>query len=332
MTGWAGVTWESWQDHSEIRARLDTGADPDAWGSRRPLHRAATVGSPEVVAELAGRVADVDAPEDGTTALWEAVVARRPDNARALVAAGADPWRPQLGGWSPGRLALAGPDPALFPRSDGEPGLTAAEQAVVRRGRQLVEALGRFHYEGTGLACVAGIDAAEAIRRLGATPVEEEFMADFLDDPYGRGDDPYGHGTDESLLIVGVTAVPGGCVVTQPWGYVPSTPGVMARLTTGTVGYGLYANPKSGNQGSVVRDGTVEARGLHPGGGPRPRDTPEEVLDAYLYHHHAVAFACSFAGLLPTSARAVTGPVDTWVRLPDPDHWATDARAASGVR
>ncbi|MFE4973935.1 ankyrin repeat domain-containing protein [Kitasatospora sp. NPDC056651] len=313
MTGWAGVTWESWRDHGEIRARLDSGADPDAWGPGRPLHRAATVGSPEVVAELAGRVSDVDASDGGTTALWEAVMANRPDNARTLVAAGADPWRPQLGGWSPGRLALAGPDPDLFPVPDGEPGLTAAEQTTVQRGRRLVEVLGRFHYEGTGLACIAGIDAAEAIRRLEATPVEEEFMADFLDDPYG-------YGMDEGLLIAGVTTVPGGCVVTQPWGYTPSTPEAMARLTTGTVGYGLYANPKSGNQGRIVRDGTVEAWDLHPGGGPHPGDTSEEVLDAYLYHRHAVAFACSFAGLRPTSARAVTGPADTWVRLPGLDH------------
>ncbi|MGW0771030.1 ankyrin repeat domain-containing protein [Streptomyces sp. NPDC002676] len=314
MTGWAGVTWESWRDHGDIRARLNAGADPDAWGGGRPLHRAAGFGSPEVVAELAGRVSNVDALEYGTTALWEAVMEDQPDNARALVAAGADPWRPQLGGWSPGRLALAGPVPDLFPVPDEEPGLTAAEQATVQRGRQLVEALGRFHYEGTGLACIAGIDAAEAIRRLDARPVDEEFVADFLNDPYE-------YDMDESLLIAGVTTVPGGCIVTQPWGYTPSTPGAMTRLTTGTVGYGLYANPKSGNQGSIVRNSTVEGWDLHPGGGPLPDDTPEEVLASYLYRHHAVAYACAFAGLRPTSARAVTGPADTWVRLPDLDYW-----------
>ncbi|MFI5648317.1 ankyrin repeat domain-containing protein [Kitasatospora sp. NPDC051705] len=266
------------------------------------------------MAELAGRVSDVDALEYGTTALWGAVMEDRPDNARALVAAGADPWQPQLGGWSPGRLALAGPVPDLFAVPDEEPGLTAAEQATVRRGRQLVEALGRFHYEGTSLACIAGIDAAEAIRRLDAAPADEESMADFLDDPYE-------YSMDESLLIAGVTTVPGGCIVTQPWGYTPSTPGAMARLTTGTFGYGLYANPKSGNQGRIVRNSTVEASDLHPGGGPRPDDTPEEVLAGYLYRYHAVAYACAFAGLRPTSARAVTGPADTWVRLPDLDYW-----------
>jgi hypothetical protein len=33
----------------------------------------------------------VDALENGATALWEAIMENRPDNARALVAAGADP-------------------------------------------------------------------------------------------------------------------------------------------------------------------------------------------------------------------------------------------------
>ncbi|MFM9767915.1 MULTISPECIES: ankyrin repeat domain-containing protein [Streptomyces] len=80
------------------RRRLDEGADPDSWNGSRPLHRAAVFGSPEAVAELARRVADVDALENGVTALWEAVMSRKPANAQALAAAGADPWRPSLGG------------------------------------------------------------------------------------------------------------------------------------------------------------------------------------------------------------------------------------------
>ncbi|QIJ60869.1 hypothetical protein [Streptomyces sp. JB150] len=54
----------------------------------------------------------------------------RPDNARALVEAGADPWRRLIGGWSPGRLALAGPTPDPFPLPEGEPGLSDAERAI----------------------------------------------------------------------------------------------------------------------------------------------------------------------------------------------------------
>ncbi|AQS71444.1 ankyrin repeat domain-containing protein [Streptomyces pactum] len=310
--GWAGVGWD-WKDYDDIRRRLDRGADPETWSGGRPLHRAADYGSPEVVAELARRVADVDALENGVTALWEAVVNGRPDNARALAAAGADPWRRSLGGWSPGRLSLAGPTPDLFTVPPGER-LTDAERAAAEEGRRLVEALGTFHYDGTGLACVAGIDAAEAVRRLGATPARSEVIDELLEDPYA-------YDMDESLRIVGVTSVPGGCVVTQPWGYAPQMPGVLTRLSAGTVCYGLYANPKSGNQGSIARDGSVEGWDLHPGGGPYENDTSEEVLASYLYRYNAVAFSCSFAGLRLTDARAVTGPADLWVRLPHRGYW-----------
>jgi hypothetical protein len=310
------VTWEGWQDHEDVRRRLDQGADPDALpGGGRPLHRAATWGSPEVVAELARRVADVDALEDEITALWEAVVSNRPDNARALVAAGADPWRPVIGGWSAGRLSLAGPTPELFPVSEGQRGLSEAERAAAEEGRRLIAALGDLYYDGTGLACVAGIDAEEAVRRLEATPVERAEWDALLDDPYA-------YDLDESLRIVGVTTVPGGCVLTQPWGYGPQMPGVLIRLSSGTVCYGLYANPKSGNQGSIVRDGVIEGSDLHPGGGPNPGDTPEAILTAYIYAHHAVAYSCAYAGLRLADARAVVGPPDLWVKLPRRDYWS----------
>ncbi|MFI6154378.1 ankyrin repeat domain-containing protein [Kitasatospora sp. NPDC051170] len=310
---WDGLHWDGWQDAGEIRARLAAGADPDSMGGHgHPLREAAVYGSPEGVAELARHVSDVAATGwRGTTALWEAVEADRPDNARALVAAGADPWKAELAGWSPGRLALAGPVPDLFPLPEGEPGLSGAERAAVERARRLTAALGKPSVDGTGLACVAGIDAAEAIRRLGAAPVEdEEFMDAFVEQPWA-------YPMSEGLRLAGVTTVPGGCVVTQPWGYAPYTTEAMAALTVGTFGYALFANPKSGNQGMIQRDGEVEGWDLHPGGGPRPGDGPEEVLAAYLYRRDAVAYACAFAGLEPEDARAVTGPADVWVRLPE---------------
>lgn len=315
---WAGVGWESWKDHDDIRQRLDQGADPEVWGGGRPLHRAAAFGSPEVVAELARRVADVDALEDGVTALWEAVLSGRPDNARALAAAGADPWRPLIGGWSPGRLSLAGPTPDLFPVPEGERGLTEAERAAAQEGGRLVAALGSLYYEGTGLACVAGIDAEEAIRRLEAPLVARDELDELLEDPYA-------YDMDDSLRIIGVTTVPGGCVVTQPWGYAPQMPGVLRRLSVGTVCYGLYANPKSGNQGSIARNGVIEGWDLHPGGGPDTGDTPEEVLASYLYCWNAVAYSCAWTGLRVTDARAVVGPPDLWAELPERDYWSHTA-------
>ncbi|WP_435611296.1 ankyrin repeat domain-containing protein [Streptomyces sp. C10-9-1] len=315
--GWTGMGWD-WTDADDIRRRLDQGADPENWNGSRPLHRAAVFGSPEAVTELARRVADVDALEDGVTALWEAVLSRKPANARALAAAGADPWRPSLGGWSPGRLSLAGPTPELFPVPEGV-ALTDTERAAAQEAHRLTTALGEFYYDGTGLACVAGIDAAEAVRRLEATPVVDDGLLEVLNELL---EEPYAYDMDESLHIIGVTSVPGGCIVTQPWGYAPQMPGVLARLSAGTLCYGLYANPKSGNQGSIARHGIIEGSDLHPGGGPDEDDTAEQVLASYLYQHDAVAYTCAFAGLRPTDRRAVTGPPDVWVELPRRDYWS----------
>ncbi|WP_392895423.1 ankyrin repeat domain-containing protein [Streptomyces sp. LN699] len=310
--GWVGMVWESWADHDDVTRRLDEGADPEAWSGGRPLHRAASWGSPRVIAELARRVMDVDALEDGTTALWKAVWSDRPDNARALAAAGADPWKPLIGGWSPGRLSLAGPTPDLFGVPEGMRGLSLVERTTARAGARLVAALADLHYEGTGLACVAGIDAEEAARRLEATPADAEVLKQLREEPWAYDFDP-------NLQIVGVTTVRGGCIVTQPWGYAPSTRGVLTRLSAGTVCYGLYANPKSGDQGKIARNGSLEGSDLNPGGSPDPGDSPDEVLASYLYRHRAVAYACGFTGLRLTDARAVAGPPDAWVELPRRD-------------
>ncbi|MFE5819294.1 hypothetical protein ACFQ6S_38515 [Streptomyces sp. NPDC056479] len=161
---------------------------------------------------------------------------------------------------------------------------------------------------------MAAIDADEAVSRLEATPADEAELADILDDPYD-------YDLDETLHIIGVTTVPGGCVITQPWGYAPSMPGIHTRLSRGTISYGLYANPKSGNQGSTTRDGVVEGWDLHPGGAPDVDATPEEVLSSYLFRANAAAYACAWAGLRPTDNAAIVGRPDRWVELPERDYW-----------
>ena len=51
---------------------------------------------------------------------------------------------------------------------------------------------------------------------------------------------------------------------------------------------GSTANPKSGNQGSISRDGVVLAGDLQPGGGNPDADAPaEEILRSYLYRYLA---------------------------------------------
>ncbi|MER6177944.1 ankyrin repeat domain-containing protein [Streptosporangium sp. NPDC001681] len=317
-TGWYGISGRGWADPEAIRARLEAGADPNSgvysFGGYdgKPLHLAAEWGTPESVTELARRVDDVDAEYDDRTALWVAVFAHRLDSARVLVAAGADPWRPMMAGWSPGRLALAGPAPDLFPVPAGHPGLSPAEAATVAEARRLIATLGEFDEEGLSVACVANISAAEAARRLEARPADDADIEAALDDPWS---DP-----DGNLGIVGVTDVPGGCVVTQPWGYVPSTPEVTLPLSVGTVCHSMFANPKSGCQGAVSRDGVLEDSDTHPGGGDAGGHlTADEILAEYLYQGQAEAYCCAAAGLRPPDARAVVGPPDLWLRLPERD-------------
>ncbi|MBE1488745.1 ankyrin repeat domain-containing protein [Plantactinospora soyae] len=313
--------WQSWSEPAEVRARLAAGADPDGdvRGLGGPLHQAAEWGSAEVVAELASLVGDVDVEHEGRTALWIAVQADKPDNARVLVAAGADPWRSMMAGWSPGRLSLVSRTPDLFPVPPAASGLSPAESAAVADAHRLLDALGDFYYDGLSLCCVRGIDAAEAVRRLEATVIEIE------------GDDPESVLEDlsdrrlnqQALLTVGVTDVPGGCIVSQPWAYGASTPRVTRRLSVGTVSYAMYANPKSGNQGSIGRNGVLTDWDLHPGGGWSGADEPaEEILRTYLYRHRAIAYCCAYADLKPTGARPITGPPDLWLELPPRDYWS----------
>ncbi len=81
----------------------------------------------------------------------------------------------------------------------------------------------------------------------------------------------------------------------------------MALLSAGTVAYGLYASPKSGNQGCVFRDSSVEGWDLHPDGDPYQNATPREILVGYLTRHNAVAYCCAYADLRLPDTRAVEG-------------------------
>ncbi len=305
--GWERVGWENWADHALVRARLEAGADPNTMPGGRPLHRAAQHGSAEVVAELAGRVDDVDVLEEGRSALWLAVYFNRLDNARALAEAGADPWLPMMSGWSPGRLALAGGHDLSGPRTPPNAALSDAEAAVAAESVRFKAVLDDdydddYPEEGAGLAAVAGVDVAEVIRRLNATPVD--------------GDPELA----EELDVVGATDVPGGCVISQPWGYAPRIAGVMRLLSADTVCYSVYLNPKSGTQGGIMRDGEIVDWDLFPGGEPIENESADQVLLSYLYPNDPMAVACAYAGLRLTDGRAITGPPDVWLRLPIDDY------------
>lgn len=307
--GWHGFWDIGWANLEAVRERLDAGADPNAgWYWMPPLHEAAEQGTPEVVAELAARVDDVDVLVDGRSALWRAVYTGRPENARALQAAGADPVRPMMSGWSPARLSLA--TGSVIPSGEV---LTEREQTAIADRDRMIAAIGDFpEYDGFSIACVGEIDAAEATRRLKAHVVPDDQVPD-PGDWYGNAfGDQF---EDDTELAMAVTDVPGGCVVVQPWHYNASSEDVMRRLSAGTVAYGMFANPKSGNQGNIYRDGEIVDGDLNPGGAPAEDDGTFEVLLAHLYRGEAVAYCCAYAGLRPKNNKAFTEP-DQWILLP----------------
>ncbi|ANZ39518.1 hypothetical protein BBK82_29190 [Lentzea guizhouensis] len=276
----------------------------------RRLHFAAGFGTAREVAGLLDQVDDVDAVFDDRTALWQAVNGRNFDTVELLLAAGADPARQMMSGWSPARLSLTTEHP--LPTDEV---LTAEERAAVAERDRLVAALGRNpDVDGFSIACVGGIDADEAVRRLDASAVPADELPDDLDDWW---EEPFG---DDNELAVGITDVPGGCVVMQPWYFNASTPVVAGKLSVGTVVYSMYANPKSGNQGRIDRDGAVVDWDLHPGGPPNAANSTADVLLIHLYARQAVACCCAYAGLRPTDSKAFTEP-DRWLLLPDRDYW-----------
>lgn len=311
---WADVRGRGWADPDLIRTRLAEGADPDTGAPQfgtfdgSPLHLAAQWGSPEVVAELIGRVADVDAMNDDRTALWVAVFHGHIDIARLLITAGAEPWRPMMSGWAPGRLALAGPVPDLFPSPPDRQGLSTAEMEAVAESRRLIEVLAGIDLTGFGVTFASAISSKEAIRRLDAALVPEADMAVILDT------------SSEDQTVLGLTDVPGGCVLTQPWGATPTWHEVIEPLCAGATAYGVFVNPGSGSQGVVGVNGVIEDSDTHPGGGDAGGHlSAEEILAEYLYQGQALAYCCAAAGLRPIDARAVTGPPDHWIRVHDID-------------
>jgi hypothetical protein len=277
------------------------------------LHEAARQGLPLPVVErrLGG---DVDARWRGRTALWEAVMHRHYEVAKLLAEAGADPWAPLIGGWSPGRLALAGPHPTLFGAPDSH--LTTAEMTAIARARRRIAAVGDPEVEGMSIACLAHVDSAEAAGRLRALPVDIPNFVQWAEDPWSEG-----MTDDEVLHTVGVTDVPGGCVVTQWAGFTAAAPGLLARLTPGSSAYAMSVDPKGGCQGIAFHHGHLVAADLSPGSGDAGQDdTGSEVLRTYLYYGHAVAYCCDAAGLSPEDQRPFIGPPTKLLRLPPMMH------------
>ncbi|MGW8375538.1 ankyrin repeat domain-containing protein [Streptomyces sp. ODS28] len=303
-----------WHDLDRVRARLDAGAPVDVPEGTPPeecpLHQAAEYGSAEVVAELAARATNLDVPDEWDhTPLWTAVLHGRAATAAVLLAAGADPVRPVMGGWSAGRLILASPFAPYaqhLVRSGRLEALTGAELARVEEARRLAEVFGEeAHLEGPGITFVGGLDADEAVRRLGARECEPP-------------EDPF----EPEPGQIGVVPVEGGCVLVQPDSFeITRAESLTPLSSSGASAYGVFFNAKSGPQGGFAHDGVYEHDdrvGLE----PSTDDPPERVLLRYLYAQHDSAgelgYGCAMAGIRPTRAEAeeMLGSPRRWVEVP----------------
>lgn len=311
------------QDLGLIRSRLAHGADPAARGDsdgETALHRAAELGSPEVMAELLRHVEDVDVrAADGRTPLWEAVCQGAGESVALLLDAGADAWTPQLGGRSPGRLALTTSLAPLFERLRGVVPLTEEERTAQREADGRAAVFRALHAEGLSAAFVAGIDEEAAIRRLGADPDAAPVTDSDADDPFGYGFDPY---DEEAESLVGITAVPGGCVLVQPAWFLMNHGAVLDALSPGTTAYGVYFNPKGGTFGTLSRDGRFE---LHEEIGFVFGDEPDRHWlyrfwqwdkEPWAWGAYELAYASDMGGVRLAEGQPLIDPPRRWARIP----------------
>ncbi len=326
---WADLGYGDWSDPALVTARLAAGADPDGPvgpGRGAPLHLAAAEGSAEVVAELLRHAREVDAPDpEGQTPLWYAVCAGDAATAALLLGAGAAPWRRQTADYSPGRLALLTPLAPLFERLPGAVPPTAAERAAQDEADRRIAEFAGVDVEGLGVAFVAGLDEEAVIRALGSIP-ERCPVLDLSREPgpFGTGPggfDPYDF--DTSSRFVGVTAVVGGCALSQPNGSLPADERLLARISAGSVAYGLHFDPAGGTFGTFARGGGIEAR-ERTDWSPTAGSPPEQWL--YRLWHHGegaaygardLAYAAARVGVRVDDTMAVTGPPRRWVELPE---------------
>jgi hypothetical protein len=244
MTGGWPDHWLDWTNPDAIRALLAAGADPDARltnMSNTPLHHAVWELRPDVavVDLLLASGADVNARNvSGATPLWYAVRRGFRDGVVALLAAGADPWVPQLAGRSAGRVALDGPLADLFAPLPGAPAVPEAQ----RRAQHEADALIDFYTAGHGfephfsIAFVSGVPEDEVARRAEVSDGEEG-------------------------VFVGTVPDGDGVVLYAAGGIAPDDADVARRVTAGGgVLASMFDNPAGGGAPvSWWRDGTLLA-------------------------------------------------------------------------
>ncbi|WP_436774532.1 ankyrin repeat domain-containing protein [Yinghuangia sp. YIM S09857] len=318
-----------------VRARLALGADPNQQRGEdggNVLHVATEFGSPDVVAELAAHVDDIDAvaPWSGESALWKAVCLGKTDNAAALLAAGADPWRPVMGRHSAGSIARWTKLAPLFAQLPGYVAPTDAERAAQDAADRQAVVIAEEEYFMLSVTFVAGLDEDEVIHRLGGDPSDCPVLdLDATPGPFGTGPDGFNpHDPDVAERFVGIRAVPGGCAVLQPNGLIAATSTVVTALSRGTRAYGIYLSFVKGTYGELAVDGTsvcneelqrnlrgesLDSQALY-----RFWDNdPEGAVDSHImWTAYKLAYAAAEAGVSVTDASQIAGPPNRWLELP----------------
>ncbi|GAB2459172.1 hypothetical protein GCM10027162_63900 [Streptomyces incanus] len=298
-------------DLASVRARLAGGESPTArYGpfEETPLHLAAAAGAAEAVTAMLAYTREVDIPDGrGRTPLWWAVEHVQEQTVRVLLEAGANAWRPCVGAWTPGRLALTTDLAPLVAETPGAVPLTVAQRAEQTRADRLISVFSaeKIHTEGLGVTFTDVLGEDEVIRRLGADPAKcPVFQQDFEMDQR----DLFDAGGN---YAVGVTGAALGCIVSQPFSNALDDCELARRLAPATA-YSLFFNPKGGTCGTLYRDGT-EIRHEEVGSLTPSADAPPEH---WLYRFwqqpcipfphgdaNLLAYACAMGGITKATAR-----------------------------
>ncbi|MBC9957161.1 hypothetical protein [Yimella sp. cx-51] len=244
MTARFDLPRDKYSDPAAVEAELARGADLFADDA---IFWLVMWGSPQTLALALPFVEDIDRfgseVGEGRTLLWTALFAGKHEMAAMLHDAGADPWLDQMGGWSPGRLALAGPAPDLFDTPPERVGLTRAEiELIDSAARSTPACTALADAQGWSLCAVACIDSAEALRRLQAIPAE-----DLPDDPRD-----WPTAMDGRPLVV-AHETSGGCLLLHPCSFEASMPGVLCRVASDTRAYAVFDNAARGRQAVMPR-------------------------------------------------------------------------------
>ncbi|CAM5330984.1 ankyrin repeat domain-containing protein [Streptomyces atroolivaceus] len=306
---------QDWDDPAGIEARLAGGESATApWGSEHswttPLHLAAERGNAGAVAVMLTHTRQVDVPDSrGLTPLWHAVAALRGESVRLLLDAGADPWRPCVDGWTPGRLALTTELAPLLAGTPGAEPLTAVARAEQARADRLIAVFSAepIRTEGLHVTFADVVDEDEAIRRIGADPAACPVLRQDPDTDQRSLFDAVG------LYAVGVTGTAYGCIVSQPFSLELDQDELSRRLSPATA-YSLNFNPKGGVSGTLYRDGDLIRHEEIGPGTPSPGAPPEHWLYRFWqqpgasFSHDAnlLAYACAMGGIRKA------GPRDGW--------------------